>query len=132
MEDVGSSVNKKGDVLMTSYPYLKKDVMVYEDKKGTALLLNPYGKAQINLSHLTRNEVLVLKQITGSNSIDVICSRLSMDEKTISDILGKWVGQDCAIIKLLGTPINQVRAEEEDQRKYENIYTQLAAEVESA
>ncbi len=125
-------MGKKNDILMEKYPLLRKNVMVYDNKKVPPLLINPYRDSRKKIVHLTKNELLLLHQFGGNRRVKDICHNLHADKKLVLDTLKKWCGNEWRLIKFLQIPLDKVRVKEESQAKYTNIYIQIIREMHSA
>jgi len=128
----GVGMGSENDILMERYPFLKKNVMVYDDKKDISLLMNPSRKSQQKLSLLSKNEALLLHQLGGNNKIKDICHNVPINEKLILDMLKKWSGKEWDMVTLLEVPLEEARIKIKEQTKYANIYRQWRQAMDSA
>jgi len=116
---------------MERYPFLKRNVMVYNDKKSSPILINPYRRSPQKLSMLSRSDFLLFKQLTGHSKTKDICSRLSINKKAILNTLMKWSDKEWDMLEFLDVPIEEAKVKKAQEARYRNIAFQLYEELNS-
>lgn len=124
--------DKTTNTLMEQYPLLKKNVLLYNDNENSPLLINPYITSVKKVRHLTKNDTLLLGQLTGHKKTRDICNYLPIKEKKFLDSIKKWSSKRWNMLELLDKPIEEVRTIKAEEAKDRNILSQLRQELSSA
>jgi len=124
-------VSLKLDTILSGYPLLRKDILLYEDK-GLALLVNPYREGPQKLTYVSKNEALLFRQLAGNCKVKDLCRRLPMEKAEIMTLLKRWSGADQNAVRFLRVPIKKEQAVITRQAKDMAILSNYRAEVRSA
>jgi len=110
------------------YPMLKRDVMLYENKRKTSFLVNPYAVHR-KISPVSSEDIRVLKAMTGKQTLASLCRHLKISQRTMLRWLKKWSSPQKDMIDFLEEPSPKMRERREKENRYRKMANLMVREA---